>query len=336
MVSSKYHFLLAAALASAALASPAAFATPKHHRFGAFDPVFTPFYANGTLNLAAVPGYAKWTTDCGTDTIILGGSTGEWPSMTSTERLATLRAWRTAIDALPPRTPPLSAKPIILFHAGDVALERAVTLASEAAAYADQLLVVAPCIMRPADNTMLTRVIGMVAAAAPKLPVWYYFYPKLYNVALPITPFLAAASKAIGGIPNLAGVKFIDSINSTDLANATTLLDRKYELITTSLLAGLERGLRGAIAYTAQAPFVNNATRAFIGGDRASAATLDNRSHALLEAFKASGSTKMGARYSSALFAPDLDLGPPRLPLEPLKPAQVATMKAALIAGGFL
>ena len=89
----KYHFLLAAALASAALASPAALATPKHHRFGAFDPVFTPFYANGTLNLAAVPGYAKWTTDCGTDTIILGGSTGEWPSMTSTERLATLRAW---------------------------------------------------------------------------------------------------------------------------------------------------------------------------------------------------------------------------------------------------
>jgi hypothetical protein len=126
----KYHFqnlvfLLFAALASPALASPAALATPKHHRFGAFDPVFTPFYANGTLNLAAVPGYAKWTTDCGTDTIILGGSTGEWPSMTSTERLATLRAWRTAIDALPPRTPPLSAKPIILVHAGDVAMERA-------------------------------------------------------------------------------------------------------------------------------------------------------------------------------------------------------------------
>ena len=36
--------------------------------------------------------------------------------------------------------------------------------------------------------------------------------------------------------------------------------------------------------------------------DHAAAARWDNRSHALLAAFKAGGSTKMGARYSAALF----------------------------------
>lgn len=36
--------------------------------FGAYDPVFTPFFGNGTVNLAVIPEYAKITSDQGTDT----------------------------------------------------------------------------------------------------------------------------------------------------------------------------------------------------------------------------------------------------------------------------
>ena len=36
--------------------------------FGAYDPVFTSFFGNGTVNFAAIPGYAKFTHDQGTDT----------------------------------------------------------------------------------------------------------------------------------------------------------------------------------------------------------------------------------------------------------------------------
>lgn len=66
----------------------------KTARFGAYDPVFTPFGNDGSLNLDAVAPYARFTAAAGTDTIILGGSTGEWPSMTSDERLDVLWAWR--------------------------------------------------------------------------------------------------------------------------------------------------------------------------------------------------------------------------------------------------
>jgi hypothetical protein len=74
------------------------------------DPVFTPFYANGSVNLDAVLPYARYTAAAGTDTIILGGSTGEWPSMTSEERVDVLRAWRTAVDALQPGDLPLGRR----------------------------------------------------------------------------------------------------------------------------------------------------------------------------------------------------------------------------------
>jgi len=42
-------------------------------RFGAYDPVFTPFGEDGSLNLDSIPGYARFTAASGTDTIILGG-----------------------------------------------------------------------------------------------------------------------------------------------------------------------------------------------------------------------------------------------------------------------
>lgn len=129
------------------------------------------FFANGTLDLGVVPGYAKYTVQQGVDTIILGGSTGEWPSMTSNERLACLHAWRAALDALPAA---VGSKPKILFHAGDVAVERAVALAKAASGVADEILIVSPCIMKPGTPDMLLEVLGLVSAAAPTTPAWYY------------------------------------------------------------------------------------------------------------------------------------------------------------------
>lgn len=100
-------------------------------RGGGYDPVFTPFHLNGSVNLGVIPAYAAWTTKAGTHTIILGGSTGEWPSMTSKERIDVLTAWRAAIDKLPASMSPRKTRVKIMFHAGDVCLDRAVGLAQQ-------------------------------------------------------------------------------------------------------------------------------------------------------------------------------------------------------------
>ena len=64
------------------------------------------------------------------------------------------------MDALPARDHG-RARPRIMFHVGDVAVERALVLARAALEFrADAVLIVAPCIMKPATQEMLIRVIG--------------------------------------------------------------------------------------------------------------------------------------------------------------------------------
>ena len=314
---------------------------PRQQRpaFGAFDPVFTPFFANASLNLGAIPSYAAWTHSSNTDTIILGGSTGEWPSMSSGERIATLVAWRAALDALPPRAAPPATrpKPLLLFHAGDVGVRRAAKLAAAAEANgADALLIVAPCIMRPATLEMLVQVIGTVAAAAPSLPAWYYHYPKLYTVDFSMADFLAAASAKVGGIPNLAGVKYIDS-NWTDLEAATALGGGRYELVTTQLVTPslTNYSTAGSIVYTPASSFVNAGAREFAAGNLSGAAFYDERVKDLYAVFKKHGGTKGVARAAAGLFAPGLDLGPPRVPLVGVAAALIQGLRQDLVAAGF-
>lgn len=304
--------------------------------FGAFDPVFTPFRPDGSLNLDVIPGYARLTSDMGTDTIILGGSTGEWPSMTSEERLQTLISWRAAVDQLPTRSDPaLRPRPRILFHVGDVAVHRAMALARDAEKHgADAILIVAPCIMRPESNEMLVKVFGQIAAQAPNTPSWYYYYPSLYNVDFPVTPFLELAVKT-SAIPTLEGVKFISS-DAEDLANATALYQHKFKLVSTHLLAGMQGGQAGAIVYTAAGPLVNKARAALAVGNLTGAKYYDSRVSALNHIFKKHGGTKQGARASVNVFAPGLDLGPPRLPLAGPTSEQLSGFKQDLIDGGFL
>jgi dihydrodipicolinate synthase/N-acetylneuraminate lyase len=143
------------------------------------DPVFTPYYQNGSVNYEVIPAYLELCVNSGVDIVLLGGSTAEWPSLTSDERLSLLLAWRKAVDALPSNT----TKPKILFHAGDTSIAKAQYLASESEKNgADWILLVAPCIMRPATLDDLIKTMGTIASKAPNLPMIYYHYPALYGV----------------------------------------------------------------------------------------------------------------------------------------------------------
>ena len=305
----------------------AACANHTRARFGAYDPVFTPFHPNGTLDLDAIDDYAAWTTRAGTHTIILGGSTGEWPSLTTDERIAALRRWRAALDRLPPAMSPHNQRVRIMFHAGDTAVVRAVELASRAQHLADSLLVVPPCIMKPATVGMLVRVLGLVSAAAPALPLHLYHYPALYGVDLDVPTLLRAAVTAL---PQLRGVKFISS-NQTELALATEVAGGRFDIITTLGPAAGGRvgcGTAGGIVYTPAAPYLDAAVTA--RNATAAEARLSLLTHLLTHP-----GGKSGTRASARLFA-SLDLGPPRLPLAPVSRADFDAMRDGLRSGGFI
>lgn len=198
--------------------------------FSAIDPAFTPYsLQDGSINYTAIPAMAANAARAGVDVLLLGGSNGEWPSLTVDERLQLLSAWRAALDALPPNAS--APAPLLMFHVGSTALADAVALAAAAeAARADLILSIAPGVVFGGAATSAATVVANLAAiarAAPATPLVYYHYPAIYVVDVSIAALVAGAknSSIRGGpptadaVPTLAGVKYIDT-QLVDLAVA--------------------------------------------------------------------------------------------------------------------
>lgn len=292
------------------------------------DPVFTPYTPNGSVNLAMVPAYARLSERNGVDVVLLGGSTGEWPSLTADERLDLLSAWRAALNGIP-----ASRRPQLIFHAGDVNIPAAQHLASESKARgADAILIVAPCIMRPGSIEDLVSSIQAVAEKAPDLPAVYYHYPELYGVSFPMDQFSELAAKEI---PTFAGVKFIDSniemlIKATGVANGTLSFFNNEPL-----LAGLAAGSKGAIGYTTMFPLIRRMQEAFAAGDLVKAQEIQRNIFAYNSLVSKYGG-KAAARALPELFDAEVRLGAPRAPLRGLEESEYPNFRKDLISGGFL
>ena len=300
----------------------------KKSAYSLVDPVFTGYNAKDySINLDIIPEYAQLSSANGVDVILLGGSTAEWPSLTSEERLSLLKAWRSAVDNLDH----VAVKPQILFHAGDISITKAQVLASQAKENgADAILIVSPCIMKPKTLDELVQTIKVIAAET-SLPAVYYHYPALYNVNFPMDQFL---DKAMNEIPTLAGVKFIDS-NMKILTNATGIENGTFTLFNNDpLLAGMVAGSKGAISYTTLFPMVKNMHVAYESGDMDTARDIQRR---LLEYDEIIGQygSKSAARNLPLIFK-NIDLGPPRPPLLPQTKSEFNEFKQALVNAGFL
>jgi len=317
-----------AVLLLAVVAVDAAMVWPSNDSYHLVDPVFTPYFDNGTVNLGVIPAYARLSVKNQVDVVLLGGSTAEWPSLTSEERLSLLVAWRSALDSIP-----AAQRPQLLFHAGDVSIAAAQHLAEQSRSHgADAILIVAPCIMRPNTLDDLVKSIKDVADKAPGLPAIYYHYPELYGVNFKMDEFAAAAAKAI---PSFAGVKFIDSDMKT-LASATGVEGGKLTFFNNDpLLAGLAVGSKGAISYTTVFPLARQMQLAFAASDFSKARDLQ-RTIFKYDAIISKYGGKAAARALPEVFEPTLIMGPPRAPLTGLGSQDMPKLRQDLIDAGFL
>ena len=300
--------------------------TPDYHLV---DPVFTGYYNNGTINYEIIPKYLDLSLASGVDVILLGGSTAEWPSLTAPERLKLLSEWRKAVNALPNET----KKPKILFHSGDVSVANAQYLSANAEnAGADWILIVAPCIMRPATIDDLVTTLGSIASQST-LPMIYYHYPALYGVDFNMNDLLNIENIETK-LPTLAGIKYIDPDMNT-LTSATGVADSSYTFFNNDpILAGLASGSSGAISYTTIFPYVKNLYDAFASGNYQKAQSYE-RTILKYDAIVGQYGGKPAARVLPLLLG-GVDLGPPRSPLVAITNENLIALKAALSAAGFL
>jgi N-acetylneuraminate lyase len=276
---------------------------------------YTPLHADGSLNPDAVPAQAKLLEEAGVRGAFVCGTTGECHSFTVAERCALTERWVRAVgDRMP-----------IVVHVGHNSLPDAQALAAHAARTgATAIAAMAPSYFKPQTVDELLDYCAPIAAAAPKLPFYFYHIPGLTGVALSMPEFLRGAAERV---PSLAGLKFTHN-DLMMLQECLAVNDGAFDVVYGSdetLLAGLALGVRGAVGstYNFAAPIYQALLRAFTAGDLPAARREQGRSVAMVRALFDFGPLRAGKAIMAML---GVDCGPVRRPLVPLTPRETQAL----------
>lgn len=278
---------------------------------------YTPFHADGSLNVAVIPAYADMLLESGVSGVFVCGSTGEGHSLTVAERIAVTDAW---VAGAKGRFP-------VVVHAGHNCQSDARTLAAHAqSAGAQAIAALTPSYYKPKSVDDLIDFLSPVAAAAPKLPLYFYNIPSMTDVRLSVPELLKKGRKRI---PNLHGAKFTHN-DLMELQECLALAD--FDIVfgfDEMLLAGLTMGCRGAVGstYNFAAPLYRRIIAAFDKGDLETARREQRKSVELIRTLYDFGLMRAG---KSVMAMMGIDCGPVRSPLTPITPPEVAALRDRL------
>lgn len=284
----------------------------------------TPFRADGTLALEQIPAQARLLGHNGVSGAFICGTTGEGASLTSEERKKVVEAW-------------VAAKPAsvaVIVHVGHLSIGEACAFARHAQATgADAIATLSPSFFKPASVHELVAWCAQVAAAAPKLPFYYYHMPAMTGVAFPAADFLQAAGERI---PNLAGVKFTHE-NLMDFGRSGEVAGGKYTMLfgrDEILLAGLALGAKGAVGstYNFAAPLYLRIIESFNRGDLAAARRDQSKAMEFIAVLDRHGGLAAG---KSVMKLIGVDCGAVRLPLRALTDRDEQSLREGLQKIGF-
>jgi N-acetylneuraminate lyase len=293
---------------------------------GLVPAVLTPFDSHGELNLAAVEPHAELLARDGVAGVFVGGTTGEFSSLTFEERLALAARWAAVLRG---------AKVRLVIHVGSNCLADSKQLAAHAQTLgADAIATVAPSYVKPKSLDVLIQWCAELASAAPETPFYFYDIPHLTGVSFPMAEFI---EQAPGRVHTFAGLKF----TNLDLMTLQRLFRAgggRFDVLygfDEQLLAAAVLGARGAVgtSYNFAAPLYNRLLAAVQANDLAAARTEQFRGVEFIalmikHGFLASAKEIMRLR--------GIDLGSVRLPNVAFTAEQTAAFRRELTATGLL
>ena len=277
---------------------------------GLIPATFTPFAENGSLLLEQIPQHYALLRDAGIQHAFVGGTTGEFSSLSTRERMTLTEAW-------------LKAAPntfSVWVHVGHNGQSQAIELARHAASCgAKAISALAPGYFKPDNIAALIDFLSPIAAAAPDLPFYYYEIPSMTGVTFAPEHVLDAAVRAI---PSFAGLKF-SSHNLFQLQLCRTNHPDRDVLFGSDemLLGALTLGATGAIGstYNVAAPLYFRMLEAFQNGQIELARDLQRQSALFVRTLIEFGVLASQKAIMKMLGA---DCGPVRPPLRSLSPSE--------------
>ena len=277
----------------------------------------TPFAADGSIDWDGVARLAHHLADHGHDAIAVNGTTGEAPTTKSSEKLEIIKVVKSAVGS----------RVKVLSGAGDNETSYTVEQAKRSAdAGADGLLIVAPYYNKPPQAGIEAHF--KAVAAATDLPIMMYDIPGRTGVEIESdtimrlfeVPSIVALKDAKG---NLAATSDVIARSGIPVYSGDDILNLPF----------LSIGAVGFVSVCGHT--VGNELKAMLdawfAGDTARALEIHQK---LIPVFKGTFKTQAAILTKAAMNLMGLPGGTTRLPLVDATPAQIATLREDLIAGG--
>ena len=277
----------------------------------------TPFAPDGSIDWDGVARLAVHLADHGHDAIAVNGTTGEAPTTKSSEKLEIIKVVKSAVGS----------RVKVLSGAGDNETSYTVEQAKRSAdAGADGLLIVAPYYNKPPQAGIEAHF--KAVAATTDLPIMMYDIPGRTGVEIESETILRLFE-----VPNIVALKDAKG----NLAATSDVIARcgipVYSGDDILNLPFLSIGAVGFVSVCGHT--VGNELKAMLdawfAGDTARALEIHQK---LIPVFKGTFKTQGAILTKAAMNLMGLPGGTTRLPLVDATPAQIATLREDLIAGG--
>lgn len=285
---------------------------------------FGAFNEDGSLNLSLIPTLVEKMVQDGLTGVFICGTNGEGPNLTIEERMAVAEAYVKAANK----------RILVLVHVGHSSIAESRKLAAHAALIgADAISSVAAFYFKPGSVQNLVNSMAEIAAAAPNLPFYYYHVPALTGVGMDMIDFLRLSENVI---PNLAGIKYT-AATIFEYQACLHYKNGQYDILygyDEMLLSALAVGARGAIGstYTFAAPLYLKVMKYFRENRQEEARAMQLNLVEMVRCILKYSPIPAQKAIMEMLGYP---VGPCRLPLVSLTPAESITLQAALTERGF-
>ena len=279
--------------------------------------MITPFAKDGSIDWDGVATLATHLADHGHDAIAVNGTTGEAPTTKSSEKLEIIKVVKSTVGS----------RVKVLSGAGDNETSYTVEQAKRSAdAGADGLLIVAPYYNKPPQAGIEAHF--KAVASATDLPIMMYDIPGRTGVEIESDTIVR-----LFDLPNIVALKDAKG----NLAATTDVIARcgipVYSGDDILNLPFLSIGAVGFVSVCGHT--VGNELKAMLdawfAGDTARALEIHQK---LIPVFKGTFKTQGAILTKAAMNLMGLPGGTTRLPLVDATPAQIATLREDLIAGG--
>jgi N-acetylneuraminate lyase len=264
---------------------------------------YAPMLSSGQLNTSLVKDYAAFLKQNGVVGVFANGSTGDFTSLSTAERMTLIEAWA--------KYKPSGLK--LINHVGHNNLCEAIELAKHSADMVDGIAVVPPFYFRPKSIQDIIYYCQRIAESAPTIPFYYYHIPVLTGAAFPMIKFIEEAKQCI---PNFGGIKYTED-NFADLQSCLNHEGQSFELyfgIDEKFLNSLSAGVKGWVGstYNHLAPLYHHIAQAHTSGDSHLADLLQGKAIQFVEILDAAIGYQGGSKGLMRYFG--LDMGPSRFP----------------------